>query len=109
MTTTRPAVFRVEETTVSSEDDDDEATTPPVEEKGFDDLLEILGTSESKLDVERHLLEMITNDPVEAATALSSLFEHDSPREQFNTRHELIDLMVKDPMAVTSVRQSLEV
>ena len=70
---------------------------------GFDDLLDILATSQSKLDVERHLLDMISNDPVEAATALSSLFEHNTPREQFKTRHELIDLMVKDPVAVTSV------
>ena len=100
LTTTRP--FQVEETTVSEEE---AATTTPGGggQKGFDDLLDILATSQSKLDVERHLLDMISNDPVEAATALSSLFEHNNPREQFKTRHELIDLMVKDPVAVTSV------
>ena len=98
--TTAPFEFRVEETTSSEEAEIENTTT---DQGGLDDLIEILGTSESKTDVESKLLSMITNDPGEAADALSSLFEHDNQGDHLNTKKELMDLMVRDPVAVTAV------
>ena len=99
--TTAPFQFRVEETTSSEEAEIE--NTDQEGGGGLDDLIEILGTSESKTDVESKLLSMITNDPGEAANALSSLFEHDNQGDSLNTKKELMDLMVRDPVAVTAV------
>ena len=101
--TTAPFEFRVEETTSSEEAEIENTTTDQEGGGGLDDLIEILGTSESKTDVQSKLLSMITNDPGEAADALSSLFEHDNQGHHLNTKKELMDLMVRDPVAVTAV------
>ena len=74
-------------------------------EKGtFSELLGLPGGEEI---VENHLLQMIMDDPEEAAETLSNLFEHESVDDQLQTKNELKDLMAKDPLAVTSAFSDL--
>ena len=63
----------------------------------FSDLLEI---AETKGRMEGHIIDMIIDDPGNAANVLSDLFIHDSREDKLETKTELQELMAKDPMAV---------